>query len=38
VIGVIVITGGVIYFPAVALGPVVEHYSLLAGSLYSSGS
>jgi K+-transporting ATPase ATPase A chain len=38
VIGVIVITGGLIYFPAVALGPVVEHYSLLAGTLYSTGS
>jgi potassium-transporting ATPase potassium-binding subunit len=38
VIGVIVITGGLIYFPAVALGPVVEHYSLLAGNLYSTGS
>jgi len=38
VIGVIVITGGLIYFPAVALGPVVEHYSLLAGTLYDTGS
>jgi K+-transporting ATPase ATPase A chain len=38
VIGVIVITGGLIYFPAVSLGPVVEHYSMLAGTLYASGS
>ena len=33
-VGVIVITGGLIYFPAVALGPVVEHLSMLAGKLY----
>jgi K+-transporting ATPase ATPase A chain len=33
-IGVILITGGLIYFPAVALGPVVEHFSMLAGTLY----
>jgi potassium-transporting ATPase potassium-binding subunit len=38
VIGVIIITGGLIYFPAVSLGPVVEHYALLAGDLYSTGS
>jgi K+-transporting ATPase ATPase A chain len=34
VIGVILITGGLIYFPAVALGPVVEHYAMTAGTLY----
>jgi K+-transporting ATPase ATPase A chain len=33
-IGVIVITGGLIYFPALALGPVVEHLQMLAGTLY----
>jgi potassium-transporting ATPase potassium-binding subunit len=33
-IGVIVITGGLIYFPAVALGPVVEHLAMNAGTLY----
>jgi len=33
-IGVIVITGGLIYFPALALGPVVEHVQMLAGTLY----
>jgi K+-transporting ATPase ATPase A chain len=32
--GVIVITGGLIYFPALALGPVVEHVQMLAGTLY----
>ncbi len=34
VVGVIVITGGLIYFPAVSLGPIVEHYALNAGTLY----
>jgi K+-transporting ATPase ATPase A chain len=38
VVGVIVITGGLIYFPAVSLGPIVEHYSLLAGTLFDTGS
>jgi len=33
-IGVILITGGLIYFPALALGPVVEHLQMLAGTLY----
>jgi K+-transporting ATPase ATPase A chain len=34
VLGVIVITGGLIYFPALSLGPVVEHYAMNAGTLY----
>jgi potassium-transporting ATPase potassium-binding subunit len=34
VIGVILITGGLIYFPAVSLGPVVEHFAMHAGTLY----
>lgn len=38
VIGVIIITGGLIYFPAVALGPIVEHYAMYAGTIYASGS
>jgi len=33
-IGVIVIMGGLIYFPALALGPIVEHFAMLAGTLY----
>jgi len=33
-IGVVLITGGLIYFPAVSLGPVVEHLAMHAGSLY----
>jgi K+-transporting ATPase ATPase A chain len=32
--GVIVIVGGLTYFPAVALGPVVEHLAMNAGTLY----
>ena len=34
VIGVILITGGLVFFPAVALGPVVEHFALLHGTPY----
>jgi K+-transporting ATPase ATPase A chain len=34
VIGVIVIVGGLTFFPAVALGPIVEHYAMNAGTLY----
>src|SRR5215468_8588939 len=33
-IGIIIITGGLIYFPADALGPFVEHLQMQAGSLY----
>jgi len=33
-VGVILITGGLIYFPAFALGPIVEHLSMTAGTLY----
>jgi K+-transporting ATPase ATPase A chain len=33
-IGVILIVGGLIYFPALALGPLVEHLSMHAGTLY----
>jgi K+-transporting ATPase ATPase A chain len=34
VVGVILITGGLIYFPAVSLGPIVEHYTLHTGTLF----
>ena len=34
VVGVILVTGGLIFFPAVALGPIVEHFALLHGTLY----
>jgi K+-transporting ATPase ATPase A chain len=33
-IGVILIIGGLIFFPALALGPLVEHLSMHAGTLY----
>jgi len=33
-IGVILILGGLTYFPALALGPIVEHLAMLHGSLY----
>jgi K+-transporting ATPase ATPase A chain len=38
VVGVIVITGGLIYFPAVSLGPIVEHFAMHAGTLFDTGS
>ncbi len=34
VIGVILIVGGLTYFPALALGPIVEHFAMLAHNLY----
>jgi K+-transporting ATPase ATPase A chain len=33
-IGVIVIVSGLIYFPALTLGPVVEHFQMLAGKQF----
>jgi potassium-transporting ATPase potassium-binding subunit len=33
-IGVILIVGGLTFFPALALGPIVEHLALSAGSLF----
>ena len=33
-IGVILIVGGLTFFPALALGPIVEHFAMLAGTLY----
>jgi len=33
-VGVVLIVGGLTYFPALALGPIVEHFSMLAGTLY----
>ncbi|MGA7674856.1 MAG: potassium-transporting ATPase subunit KdpA [Rhizomicrobium sp.] len=33
-IGVILIIGGLIFFPALALGPLVEHLAMHAGTLY----
>ena len=34
VVGVILIVGGLTYFPALALGPLVEHLSMNAGTLF----
>jgi K+-transporting ATPase ATPase A chain len=36
VVGVIVIIGGLTFFPALALGPIVEHIAMTAGTLFSS--
>ena len=33
-IGVILIVGGLTFFPALALGPIVEHFAMRAGTLY----
>src|SRR6185295_11436344 len=34
VVGVIVIVGGLTFFPALALGPIVEHLAMIAGNLF----
>jgi potassium-transporting ATPase potassium-binding subunit len=36
VVGVIVIVGGLTFFPALALGPIVEHLAMLNGTLFSA--
>jgi K+-transporting ATPase ATPase A chain len=33
-LGVIIIIGGLTFFPALALGPIVEHLAMMAGTLY----
>jgi K+-transporting ATPase ATPase A chain len=33
-IGIIIILGGLQFFPALALGPIVEHFSMLAGQSF----
>ena len=33
-VGVILIFGGLTFFPALALGPIVEHFAMLAGQLF----
>ena len=33
-VGVILILGGLQYFPALALGPIVEHFLMLAGKTF----
>jgi K+-transporting ATPase ATPase A chain len=36
VVGVILIVGGLTFFPALALGPIVEHLAMTAGTVFSS--
>src|SRR5258707_10025211 len=36
VVGVIVIVGGLTFFPPLALGPIVEHLAMTAGTAFSS--
>jgi potassium-transporting ATPase potassium-binding subunit len=36
VVGVIVIIGGLTFFPALALGPIAEHLAMISGTLFSS--
>ncbi|HJZ32610.1 MAG TPA: potassium-transporting ATPase subunit KdpA [Hyphomicrobiaceae bacterium] len=36
VVGVILIIGGLTFFPALALGPIVEHLAMTSGTLFSS--
>jgi K+-transporting ATPase ATPase A chain len=36
VVGVILIVGGLTFFPALALGPIAEHLAMTAGTLFSS--
>ena len=33
-VGVVLIMGGLTYFPALSLGPIVEHFAMRAGTLY----
>ena len=33
-VGVVLIVGGLTYLPALALGPIVEHFAMLGGSLF----
>ncbi len=34
IVGVILIVGGLTFFPALALGPIVEHLAMLAGTVF----
>jgi K+-transporting ATPase ATPase A chain len=36
VVGVILILGGLTFFPALALGPIVEHFAMTAGTPFTS--
>jgi potassium-transporting ATPase potassium-binding subunit len=34
VVGVVLIVGGLTFFPSLALGPIVEHFAMLKGTFY----
>jgi potassium-transporting ATPase potassium-binding subunit len=36
-VGVILIVGGLTYFPSLALGPIVEHLAMVAGQTFATG-
>ena len=36
VVGVILIVGGLTFFPALALGPLAEHLAMVAGTTFAS--
>jgi len=36
-VGVILIVGGLTFFPALALGPIIEHLSIVAGQTFAAG-
>jgi K+-transporting ATPase ATPase A chain len=36
VVGVVLIVGGLTFFPALALGPIIEHLAMTSGTLFSS--
>src|ERR1700689_5080840 len=38
VVGVILLTGGLIFLPSLALGPIVEQLAMQAGTLFDTGS
>ena len=35
-VGTVLIIGALTYFPALSLGPIVEHYLMLSGKLFST--
>ena len=38
VVGVILIVGGLTFFPALALGPIVEQLAMVAGTTFSAAA
>jgi K+-transporting ATPase ATPase A chain len=36
VVGVVLIVGGLTFFPALALGPIAEHFAMIAGNTFAS--